>query len=93
LHVIQEHIKVNNFGKDHHAKFILEQKLGSCKVETFYHGQQSHLVHFCYSLILKIPPPHLVVSGHLQLNQTHYLQILNPFKLNQIWAKMVIYHM
>jgi hypothetical protein len=35
LHLIKEHIKVNNFGKDHHAKFTLDQILCSCKVGTF----------------------------------------------------------
>jgi hypothetical protein len=46
--------------------------------------QQSHFVQFCISLIFKIPPPHMVVSGHLQLNQTHYFQILKSLELNQI---------
>jgi hypothetical protein len=34
LHLIQDHIKVNNFGKAHPCKFLLDSKLYSSKVGT-----------------------------------------------------------
>ena len=77
-------MKENNFGKDHHVKFILDQILCSSKVGTFYQMQQSHFEQICISLIFKIPPTHMVVSGHSQLNQTNHFQIWNLIELNQI---------
>jgi hypothetical protein len=44
----------------------------------------------CFNYIIedfKMPPPHIVVSGQLQLNQMHQSQFLNPFELNQIWQE------
>ena len=38
---------------------------------------------FCNSLNLEIPPPPIILSGHLQLNQTHTFQILQPYEFNQ----------
>jgi hypothetical protein len=48
--------------------------------------EQSPTLQICNSLILKIPPPPLVVSGQLQLNQIHHFQILQQYELKQIWA-------
>jgi hypothetical protein len=41
----------------------------------------------CGGRILKIPPPHMIVSGHLQLNQINHFQILEPFEL-KIFGKV-----
>jgi hypothetical protein len=46
LHQFKVNIKVNNFGEDHHAKFIFDHEQGSSKVPTFSHMQQSTLSHF-----------------------------------------------
>ena len=88
LHLIQEHMKENNFGQDHHVKFILDQILCSSKVGTFYQMQQSHFIQICNSLILKIPPPLVFVSGHLQPIQMNHFQILEPPELNQFWQSL-----
>jgi hypothetical protein len=40
----------------------------------------------CNSFILEIPPPPIILSGQIQLNQTHPFKILQPFEPIQIWA-------